>query len=264
MLTKQRSQVYIQLNIIRYISILLDIIKFMPNYNNYNRNANYPNRNRAQFNASQRPKHKSHIFRNLSMLIIILALASGLLYASKNRQHVLKFTPTTKNTVAAVATPKPKTSTNTEAELASLDVCNGNTLAQNVIVVISKQHLWACKYNKVVYNSPVTTGYDKYASDITPVGVYHIYNKYTNVQLTGSDKLGSWNVHVDYWMPFLFNQYGAYGLHDADWVKPSQFGHISPNSKLASHGCVELPTPTAKWIYNWIDVGSTVTIQQTA
>jgi lipoprotein-anchoring transpeptidase ErfK/SrfK len=99
-----------------------------------------------------------------------------------------------------------------------------------------------------------------YADTITPTGTYHIFAKESNTYLTGSDQAGSWDDHVYYWMPFLDNQYGTYGLHDATWRAPDQFGNISPDSPQASNGCVELPLATAQWLYHWVVIGTTVTI----
>jgi lipoprotein-anchoring transpeptidase ErfK/SrfK len=139
--------------------------------------------------------------------------------------------------------------------------CTGNTLSQLILVSISKRHLWACQDNKVLYNSPVVTGISTHPDTVTPTGTYQIYAKETDTTLTGSDSTGSWSDPVHYWMPFLDNQYGTYGLHDATWRPNSAFGHISPSSPNASQGCVELPLGTAQWIYNWAPVGTTVTIE---
>lgn len=139
--------------------------------------------------------------------------------------------------------------------------CSSNTLSQLVLVSISQRHLWACNGSSVAYSSPVVTGIDYLAADLTPTGTYHIYAKETNVNLVGHDSTGSWNDHVSYWMPFLYNQYGAYGIHDATWRPASAFGNISPSSSNGSHGCVEAPLATAAWVYNWSKIGTTVTIE---
>jgi lipoprotein-anchoring transpeptidase ErfK/SrfK len=62
-------------------------------------------------------------------------------------------------------------------------------------------------------------------------------------------------------MPFLQNKHGTYGFHDATWRNNSDFGNIDPNSKDASHGCVELPLNASHWLYEWAPVGTTVTIK---
>ncbi|HET8991478.1 MAG TPA: L,D-transpeptidase family protein [Candidatus Saccharimonadales bacterium] len=140
--------------------------------------------------------------------------------------------------------------------------CTPNNLSQLVIVSISARHLWVCNGPNLAYDTAVVTGDEQYADTLTPLGTYHIYAKETNRTLTGSDENGSWNDFVNYWMPFLYNQYGAYGFHDATWRDPTAFGNIDPNSSTASNGCVELPLAAAKWIYNWAVVGTTVSIVQ--
>jgi len=199
-----------------------------------------------------KPKKRTHKFRNSLFLLVLVLIIGGIFYSFNHHDKSAVY-HSVATTIKSVSSKPIVTAVN---------YCSGNSLSKNVIVVISKQHLYACDYSKAVFNSPVITGYDGNPSNITPVGTYSIFKKFTNVNLTGSDDLGPWNVHVSYWMPFLFNQYGAYGLHDATWRKPDQFGHISPNSKQASHGCVECPLATAKWLYNWLNVGSTVTIEQ--
>lgn len=203
--------------------------------------------------SQQTRKVKSHKLRHFLLFVILLTLIGGTIYSIKGTAKTINYQATS-NTLKSAGSKPIETAVNE---------CVGNTLSKEVLVILSKQHLWACNYQTAIYNAPVVTGYTGNPSNLTPPGTYHIFNKYTNVNLTGSDDMGSWNVHVNYWMPFLFNQYGAYGLHDANWVKPSQFGHINTDTEQASHGCVELPEPTAKWIYNWVDVGTTVSIQST-
>ncbi|HVX24636.1 MAG TPA: L,D-transpeptidase [Candidatus Saccharimonadales bacterium] len=152
----------------------------------------------------------------------------------------------------AVATPISKPAVNH---------CAKNTRSKLALIDISQRHLWACEHGQTVYDSPVITGMAFLAADLTPTGTYKVYAKETDQTLTGSDSTGSWNDYVYYWMPFLENQYGIYGFHDATWRDDSAFGHVSPNSKNASHGCVELPLATAKWLYAWAKVGTTVKIQ---
>ncbi|HVV67398.1 MAG TPA: L,D-transpeptidase [Candidatus Saccharimonadales bacterium] len=139
--------------------------------------------------------------------------------------------------------------------------CADNSLDKLVIVSVSERHLWACMRHKVVYDSPVVTGMEYLPADLTPRGTYHVYDKQTNVTLTGSDSTGDWSDPVSYWMPFLQNQYGTYGFHDATWRPNSDFGNVDPNSSKASHGCVELPLSTAKWLYSWMPVGTAVTVK---
>jgi hypothetical protein len=181
----------------------------------------------------------------LAVLVFFAWPASGI---HSIPRPIVKPTPTSKK--AVVATPQVVT---TE--------CTGNTLSEVVIVSISERHLWACDASTVAYDSPVVTGMEMYPADLTPPGTYHVYAKETDLTLKGCDTTGCWNDFVNYWMPWLDNQYGQYGFHDATWRPANAFGNISPDSTDASHGCVELPLATAKWLFNWVQIGTTVTIQ---
>ena len=54
-----------------------------------------------------------------------------------------------------------------------------------------------------------------------------IYSKQTDRYLSGTDGVTTWHDYVYYWMPFLDNKYGTYGLHDATWRASTDFGNIS-------------------------------------
>ncbi len=139
--------------------------------------------------------------------------------------------------------------------------CAANTAGKLILVSVSQRHLWACEAGKTVQQSEVITGMLAHESTLTPPGTYQITAKTTDTTLSGSDETGAWNDPVYYWMPFLSNQYGTYGFHDATWRADNAFGKVDPASSDASHGCVELPLPTSKWLYSWAPVGTSVTIE---
>jgi lipoprotein-anchoring transpeptidase ErfK/SrfK len=139
--------------------------------------------------------------------------------------------------------------------------CAGNTLDRFIKISIGDRHLWACQGDKKVFDSAMISGLRGHPEDETPVGTYKIYAKTTDTTLTGADSRGSWSDPVYYWMPFLDNQYGTYGFHDATWRPDSAFGNVSPDSDDASHGCIELPLASSKWLYNWAPVGTTVSVE---
>lgn len=138
--------------------------------------------------------------------------------------------------------------------------CFRNTRARAVLVSVSRRRLWACAGHQKRYEVSVITGMEKIPADLTPRGVYRIYAKQTNLYLGGTDGISHWRDWVHFWMPFLTNRYGIYGLHDATWRRREDFGAISPYSNQASHGCVELPLRAARWLYNWTRIGTTVTV----
>ena len=211
--------------------------------------------------VNKTPK-KSH-FKSM-LVILLLLIAAPLTYAAAHNNLVTKNSTNLNtghhNSTPVVSTPI-KTTPATQAAVTPPNNCASNQLPQLVLVSVSQRHLWACSGSSQVYDSAVVTGDEEHADTLTPVGTYHIYAKETDRTLTGSDENGSWHDFVYYWMPFLYNQYGAYGFHDATWRDSSAFGNIDPNTSNASNGCVELPLTTAKWIYDWASVGTTVTIE---
>jgi lipoprotein-anchoring transpeptidase ErfK/SrfK len=213
-------------------------------------------------------KPKAHrSFKLISLVVILLIFLTAGVYALNGHKNPAKTVATkiSHQVTTHVVTTKPATTTTT-TPAAPKTACSSNTLAQNVNVSIAQQHLWACAGSNVAYDSAVVTGMELYPADLTPTGTYHVYAKITNTTLNGHDSTGSWSDPVSYWMPFLDNQYGEYGFHDATWRAPTDFGHINiynPYTDIehGSHGCVELPLATAKWLYGWDVVGTTVTIE---
>lgn len=189
----------------------------------------------------------------LLILLLFAAVIAGYFHFHKNPVPAAE-SAVTKAAQQAVQTPP-------------VNHCAGNTLGQEVIVSISAQHMWACEAAKTVYDNPVVTGMEQYPNNLTPTGTYKIYGKQTDQRLTGSDQHGSWDDPVSYWLPFLSNNYGVYGFHDATWRNNSDFGKIDVNApyttvaKSGSRGCVELPLSAAKWLYDWAPINTVVTIQ---
>ncbi len=202
---------------------------------------------------------------SLIKMIVIGAVIIGLAFIG--RAEIARYwddklsTDATNLNVPASIIAKIKSSADSTSSSTVTNVCADNTLSQLVLVSISQRELWACQGRTVEYSSPVITGMAFLAADLTPTGTYHVYAKETDVHLIGHDSTGSWNDFVYYWMPFLNNQYGVYGFHDATWRPANAFGNVSPDSSNASHGCVECPLATAAWLYNWTAIGTTVTIE---
>ncbi|MBC7225930.1 MAG: L,D-transpeptidase family protein [Thermoflexales bacterium] len=79
----------------------------------------------------------------------------------------------------------------------------------------------------------------------TPTGQFRIWAK-----LRYDDMYGP-----DYYLPdvpYVMYFYGGYGLHGTYWH--NNFG------RPMSHGCINLPTPEAEWLFNWAEVGTLVNI----
>jgi LysM repeat protein len=109
-------------------------------------------------------------------------------------------------------------------------------------VDLSAQRLTAYQGSTAVRSTLVSTGLPRTP---TPTGQFRVYVKYASTTMSGP---GYYLTNVPYTMYF----YKGYGIHGTYWH--SNFGHPM------SHGCVNLPTPEAQWLFNWSSVGTLVNI----
>jgi lipoprotein-anchoring transpeptidase ErfK/SrfK len=114
---------------------------------------------------------------------------------------------------------------------------------KQIVVVLHEQKVYAYENGQLVHSSLASTGIARYP---TPVGQYRIYTKYLSTLMTGP---GYYLPNVPYTMYF----YAGYGLHGTYWH--NNFGHPM------SHGCVNLPTPEARWFFEWAPVGTPVIVR---
>jgi hypothetical protein len=173
--------------------------------------------------------------------VVIVSIAVGLIWV-----HVSNRPPGAQVITAVKQNTKPV-----------LNECMGNGTGKLILVSVTNQHMWACQGTNVVSQSAVTTGASEAPNGVdnaTPTGTWHIYEKFRNLDLKGSDANGPWDDYVQYWMPFD----SAVGFHDASW-QTFPFGS-SKYKTNGSHGCVQLPTQYAAWLYGWAPVGTTVTV----
>lgn len=181
----------------------------------------------------------------------------GALSFWNSRQEAKELSAVAPITASTVVEKKPAAK---NAPARNLNRCVNNTEAKLILISIGQRRLWACEGAKTVHETPIITGNEQHAETMTPRGTYRVYAKQEKTTLTGSDITGSWRRGVYYWMPFLDNEYGTYGFHDATWRKDSDFGNIDPNTEDASHGCPELPMASQKWLYEWTPVKTTVSV----
>jgi lipoprotein-anchoring transpeptidase ErfK/SrfK len=109
-------------------------------------------------------------------------------------------------------------------------------------VDLTHQTLTAYVGQTPVRTAPVSTGLPRTP---TPTGQYRIWTKLRRDAMSGP---GYYLPNVPYVMYF----YRGYGLHGTYWH--SNFGHPM------SHGCVNLPTAEAEWLFHWAEVGTLVNI----
>ncbi|MGA2504587.1 MAG: L,D-transpeptidase family protein [Anaerolineales bacterium] len=141
------------------------------------------------------------------------------------------FTPT--HTPRPTNTPRP-TSTPTPAV--------ADYSGRWIEVDLSQQMLYAHEGDTTVASFLVSTGVPAFP---TVTGRYYIYIKLLSTLMEGD---GYYLPNVPYTMYF----YRGYGIHGTYWHH--NFGHPM------SHGCVNMYTPDAKWMFNWASVGTMVII----
>ncbi len=145
--------------------------------------------------------------------------------------------PTDTPTPSATPTPRPQTSWDYAID--------PSTLANEgrwIDVDLSEQKVIAYEGDKPVNSFIVSTGV---AAHPTVTGQFHIYVKYTATLMVGP---GYYLPNV----PFTMYFYKGYALHGTYWHH--NFGHPM------SHGCVNLVTSDAEWLFNWASVGTLVNV----
>ncbi len=118
------------------------------------------------------------------------------------------------------------------------------TSGKQVVVDLSDQRVYAYENGQLVRNVLVSTGM---WGTPTVSGDYSIYVKYDSQLMTGP---GYYLPGV----PWVMYFYKGYSLHGTYWH--NNFG--TP----MSHGCVNMPTPEAQWLYTWAPIGTPVHVQQ--
>lgn len=123
-----------------------------------------------------------------------------------------------------------------------------------VDVTLSGFYAIAYDGNTPVYAAIITAGSD----DKTPTGVFNIIYRVRNETMDSATVgIPKGDPHYYYLTNVQYTQYfksGGYALHQNYWTDPSQFGNYSTN------GCVGLLLPDAQWFWNFLSVGSTVSI----
>jgi lipoprotein-anchoring transpeptidase ErfK/SrfK len=111
-------------------------------------------------------------------------------------------------------------------------------------VDLSKQTLTAYENGTAVYTTLISSGLPRTP---TPTGQFRIWIKFRYDDMEGP----GYSIKD---VPYVMYFYKGYGLHGVTWH--GNFGHPM------SHGCVNLPTEKAEWMFNWAEVGTLVNIHE--
>jgi hypothetical protein len=121
---------------------------------------------------------------------------------------------------------------------------------KHIEVSISQQTMRAFENNKLVVESKVSTGIPDRRTDPniistdTPTGEFHVYSKMPSKHMGNGEvtsDLDAYELPGVPWTTF-FAENGV-ALHGTYWH--TNFG------MTMSHGCVNLPTDIAKWVFRW-------------
>ncbi len=147
---------------------------------------------------------------------------------------------------AAPSTPEPgPTAAPTEAvPVPSLPSPGEPREGRWIDVDISEQRLTAYEGETPVRTTLVSTGLP---NTPTPLGQFRIWIKFRYDDMAGAD------YYIED-VPYVMCFHEGYGLHGVTWH--GNFGY------RMSHGCVNLPTPEAGWLFDWADLDTLVNIHE--
>ncbi|HEX6122308.1 MAG TPA: L,D-transpeptidase [Ktedonobacterales bacterium] len=136
---------------------------------------------------------------------------------------------------------------------------------QVILVSLAQQWLWAYQDGRLVFSNPVATGQPDLQ---TPSGTYRIQGKLADVMFYSPWAPDSPYYyapeHINYALPF---RAGGFYIHDAPWRATfgpgSQVPHATPGGgwETGSHGCVNVTTRAAAWLYAWVAPGASLLIR---
>jgi LysM repeat protein len=111
---------------------------------------------------------------------------------------------------------------------------------KQVVVVLAQQRAYAFENGVLLRHFVVSTGLP---ATPTVIGDFKVYLKYEAQRMVGPgyDLPG---------VPWVLYFYQGYALHGTYWH--NNFGHPM------SHGCVNMRTPEAEWMYDWASIGTPV------
>lgn len=154
-------------------------------------------------------------------------------------------TPTPTNTPTPTVTPVPTfvSPSNSQPTNRPFGVAAGERW---VDVNLSSQTLTAYEGDFAVMNTLISSGLPAWP---TVTGQFRVYLRYESQTMDGS-RLG-----YDYYLtgvPYVMYFYQDYALHGTYWH--SNFGYPM------SHGCVNLETSEAEWLFNFTTIGTVVNV----
>lgn len=117
-------------------------------------------------------------------------------------------------------------------------------------ISLENQTLYAYDEGELIDSFLISSGV---ASHPSPTGDFKVYSKIISTRMTGFYGAGSADNYDLPGVPFVLSFYGPYTIHGTYWH--NNFG------QPMSHGCINMYTPDAEWVYNWAPIGTPVVIE---
>lgn len=158
-------------------------------------------------------------------------------------------TPTLAPTMTPSPTPEPTATPEPVALSSGESVSRPPGVAEGerwIYVNLTSQTLVAFEGDTPVFETRVSSGLPQWP---TVTGQYRTYMKYESQTMNG------YLLGYDYYLPdvpYVMYFFEDYAIHGTYWH--SNFG--TP----MSHGCVNVSTPDAQWLFEWAAVGTTVNV----
>ena len=152
-------------------------------------------------------------------------------------------TPTPTPTYTPSPTPAPS-STPTPSVTPTRPPPDKSRADKWIEIDLSDQRLYAHRGQQTVFTAVVSTGTRWYP---TVRGRFRVYAKYRATRMSGP----GYNLPNVPWTMYF---HGGYAIHGTYWH--NNFG------RPMSHGCVNMKTPEAKWLFEWAPKGILVVVHQ--
>ena len=125
-----------------------------------------------------------------------------------------------------------------------------------IVIQISTQTLTAYQDGRVVLRTYVTTGRPALP---TPRGTYRILAKRSPYKFVSPWPRSSPYWYASAWVNYaMLFRWGGYYIHDAPWR--TWYGPRS-NIYAGTHGCVNVPYRSMRFLYYWTPLGTTVIVR---
>ncbi len=129
-----------------------------------------------------------------------------------------------------------------------------------IVVSYSQQKLWYYENGDILLSSDIVTG-NAATGTLIPYDTYYVRRMKQGATLSGSN----YTEYVDYWIGFddvqgNWKGGGLIGFHDASWRNGQFGGDIYLTDP--SHGCINMPTDKVAALYDLVDIGTEIHIQE--